>query len=224
MMAPRQAAIAAGESKYRNGKPCKNGHAGERYVAGGACVECAVARAQKRYAGKVEEIREYSRARYWREPEKYRAQVAENKARNPEAARLAQQRDYLRHKPAYVARAMAQQALNPEAHRQRAREWHQRNPDKSYENVVRRRMRKLQRTPEWLTAEQRGEIRQLYCMSRRVSQCTGVPHNVDHIVPLQGAAVSGLHVPWNLRVITAAKNRSKGNALEAPGTIRSNNV
>ena len=52
--------------------------------------------------------------------------------------------------------------------------------------------------------------------SAEVSKRTGVPHQVDHIYPLISKQVCGLHVPWNLRVITAEENRRKHNALPAP--------
>ena len=47
----------------------------------------------------------------------------------------------------------------------------------------------------------------------RMSETTGERYVVDHIVPLQGETVSGLHVPWNLRVITQVENLAKSNKL-----------
>ena len=74
---------------------------------------------------------------------------------------------------------------------------------------------KVSATPKWLTIQQRNEIADIYALSATKTASTGVPHNVDHIVPLRSGVVCGLHVPWNLRVITAEMNRSKSNFMES---------
>lgn len=63
-------------------------------------------------------------------------------------------------------------------------------------------------TPAWSSM---GRILGVYRLSRKMSIDTGVPHNVDHIVPLTHPRVCGLHVWWNLRVIPAAVDRAKSN-------------
>lgn len=67
-------------------------------------------------------------------------------------------------------------------------------------------------TPAWVD---RKAIREVYAEAARLTKQTGIKHEVDHIVPLRGREVSGLHVHWNLRAIPHFENRAKGNKVVA---------
>lgn len=77
------------------------------------------------------------------------------------------------------------------------------NPHINTESAAKRRVRVKQQTPIWLTFEQKQSIKLIY------KNCPEGLH-VDHIVPLRGKNVSGLHVPWNLQYLEPAVNFSKG--------------
>jgi len=64
------------------------------------------------------------------------------------------------------------------------------------------RAKKLERTPKWLSKEQKKSIQQFYINCQ-------LGYEVDHIIPLKGKYMSGLHVPWNLRIITSFENKSR---------------
>lgn len=70
---------------------------------------------------------------------------------------------------------------------------------------------KLQRTPKWLTELQYDHIEIFYEAASFMTKEVGISFEVDHVVPLKGKHVSGLHVPWNLQVITGAENNKKNN-------------
>jgi len=97
---------------------------------------------------------------------------------------------------------------NREVERQRNCEWRKANPDKVLARAAKRRAAKLKRTPAWADS---AKIQAMYTEATDLSEATGVPFEVDHIYPLRGKLVSGLHCEANLWVIPASLNRSKGN-------------
>lgn len=76
--------------------------------------------------------------------------------------------------------------------------------------VVKRNKVVKRQTPQ--TADQE-KIKEFYVLSAKLSRETGIKHEVDHIVPLQGKTVSGFHAEWNLQVLPQLINRKKYNKL-----------
>lgn len=103
------------------------------------------------------------------------------------------------------------QKNNREVYRQASKKYRLNNLDIDAAKTAKRRALKLQATPKWLTTEQFLKILAKYKEAKYLEQKTGIKYHVDHIVPLQGVAVCGLHVPWNLQVITAEENIRKHN-------------
>lgn len=70
---------------------------------------------------------------------------------------------------------------------------------------------KLGATPKWLTESQLEEIQSKYSHAKECEMLSGDKYHVDHIIPLRGKLVCGLHVPWNLQILPADINISKSN-------------
>ena len=100
-----------------------------------------------------------------------------------------------------------------EANRQSAAKWRADKPFKNVAKTVRYTASKLNATPGWLNTEQLQQIESFYWLAQLQKELTDTAYHVDHIVPLKGKTVCGLHVPWNLQVIPALENIRKGNRI-----------
>lgn len=95
-----------------------------------------------------------------------------------------------------------------ERSRARHRAWKKRNPDKVTAETVKRQLRQRQAQPAWASDEL---IAEAYALARLRTEMTGIPWQVDHIVPLNSDLVCGLHWEGNLQVIPAVANNAKNN-------------
>jgi hypothetical protein len=91
------------------------------------------------------------------------------------------------------------------------RDYRKKNPEKHREKEACRRAAKLNATSQWLSACDKAHIKRVYELAKLMEQITGEAYHVDHIIPLQGKNVCGLHVPKNLQVLKADLNLSKSN-------------
>jgi hypothetical protein len=89
-----------------------------------------------------------------------------------------------------------------------AKIWRQRFPEKKIAADSARRAGAALRAPVWANEE---KISEKYCEALRLQQETGIRMSVDHVIPLFGELVSGLHVPENLQVIPFVENARKSN-------------
>jgi 5-methylcytosine-specific restriction endonuclease McrA len=184
----RQEAKATGAKYYFTGEPCKHGHIAPRKTKG-ACVECLKVEWQQAAEKRADYFREYNKS---------------------EAGQQAKRKYYEANKENVIARAQAR----PDEDKRRYKKTHKvNNPDMYKEMTSLRRRRFRDATPKWLTENQRMEIRLKYRLAIELSRATGERHAVDHIIPLHGESVCGLHVPWNLQVLTQKDNLTKYNRM-----------
>lgn len=89
-------------------------------------------------------------------------------------------------------------------------EWARANPHIVNSLIAKRNAAKMQATPVWADMD---AIRAKYEEAARLTLETGIRHEVDHIYPLQGKNVCGLHVPNNLQILTRSQNAKKRNKM-----------
>lgn len=159
--------------------------------------------------------REYMRQRRAADPEKAKKDNRENARRrravNPEAIRTADRAFYHSLTPEQKRERAAKNRQNSQVSiRAAAERWRTLHADRVNARTAARRAQIHEAMPKWVN---RRKLCEVYSESKRITMMTGIPHHVDHIVPLVSKVVCGLHVPWNLQVIPANENARKSNKL-----------
>ena len=184
----RAEAKAQGAAHYFTGEPCKHGHIAPRKTKG-ACTECLRVEWQKAADTRAAYFRAYNQREDVKERKHDWYVDNHEQVKQAAAARPAEQ---LR---AYRAAWKADNKLQVRA------------------DTKARRRKHRAATPPWLSRKQKTELRHMYQAAITMTQTTGEQYVVDHIYPLRSEVVCGLHVPWNLRVVTQAENLKKSNSL-----------
>lgn len=183
----RAGAKASGALYYFTGKPCPKGHFSKRKTSNSGCWACKKKNDAER-----------------RKTPAYRKMM-----RGLQAKR--------RSDPAIKSAELQAQGLRRRTPQYREevrpfnRKYKKENRGKYNAYGAKRDAAKVCRTPSWLTEQDKGDMLEMYEQARRLTKTTGIPHHVDHKIPLQGVLASGFHTPSNLQILTASENMRKSN-------------
>ena len=165
-------------------------------------IEQARLEARGRYHSNVEAARVRSNA-YGTEHAKERAErAAKWRLANPERVRELSQKAREKRKERWIEFL--------ESERKRYRRNYAADPGKYSAKGAARRAATLRATPSWCDL---ADVIDIYRRAQQLSRETGIEHDVDHIIPLRGKTVWGLHIPINLQILTSSQNRRKFNRL-----------
>lgn len=180
-------AKSTGLKRYFTGVPCPSGHITERMVSSRACCACT-----------KEKLTQYRIDNRESLLQKKREYAKQQRTENP------------CHVYSIAKKSIAKHRV------QRNKEkavWAKKNAYRVLAWCRNRQLAKLQRTPAWLTEDDHWMIEQAYELAALRTQIFGFLWHVDHVLPLRGKSVSGLHVPTNLQVIPGVDNSRKGNRM-----------
>jgi hypothetical protein len=155
------------------------------------CKTCFNAKTLAWQANNRDKVRGYVRKSckkaYDANPAKFKEKSKEKRANNPQKAREIVKKSYM--KTYYSRHAQERARLN--------------NLSASRRTA----------TPNWLSAIEKAMIQEFYDVAQAKTVQTGIKHHVDHIMPINGANSCGLHVPWNMQILTASENCGKKNKV-----------
>lgn len=172
--------------RYFTGKPCTRGHIAERQTINSTCMEC-------------------QRISCRRDIGKRRKRLIAWRIKNPDKIKLHRKTKYHKRRQHYIDSTIEWQKNNREKVNLKNSRWRKANPGATNNQTAQRRAGLKRAVPVWLTEKHKQRIRRIY------EEAAQLNLEVDHIVPIRGKNVCGLHVPWNLQLLSKSENSSKGN-------------
>ena len=196
----RKDAKIRGLNKYFTGNPCKRGHITERYTSNYKCPMCH------------HQTRKNSDIKY---RDTHYDNIIQNqknfRKENPDCRKVESRKYYEKYRTRCLAYAREWAVNNKEKIKKNHKKWRSKNPEKLGIAHNRYLSVRKQAIPIWSEPEL---IKKIYLMRDALNELWGTSFEVDHIVPLQGKTVCGLHCWDNLQLLEAKLNSSKGNKLK----------
>jgi len=200
-------------SNCKETKPVTEFHKSRKDGLQAYCKACRKAYRKAHYEANKDKLIAYHKAYFEANREKERARMKAYYEANKDKL-IARSKAWQKANPdKLLARSKAYHKANREKLLARMKAWQKANPDKNNARNAKRRGCRLQATPPWLTADHLAEIQEWYTIAQEIQWLSEEPLEVDHIIPLQGTNVCGLHVPWNLQILPKSENIKKGNKL-----------
>ena len=202
----RKEAKLAGLKYYLPLHPCIRGHLSKRLTQYGQCLECSKMSSAQYRLQHPEKAKETNKQAKLNHPDRVKRNWQDWYSKNKEHVVEYQRKNVI----ATANRGKKWREDNPEREKERNRNYRKNNHAHLAAKQKARHTRKLHAMPKW--ADEIA-INEIYLRAEILTKETGVKHHVDHIIPLQGKSVCGLHVPSNLQIITATENLQKHNKL-----------
>jgi len=182
-----------GNLYYFTGEPCIRGHVSKRLVSNRSCIECS----KESHLENRDERLKVMKKRYHENKDYYS---------------MYSKKWYLENRESVLDRVNKYRIENKEYLKEYYKNYYYENKNKYVAFSAKRKSQKINSTPNWLNKEQENQLKYIYRL-REILSNDYITYHVDHIIPLQNDKVCGLHVPWNLQILTAQDNLSKSNKI-----------
>jgi len=182
--------------------PFKDPEARKEYLRQYAAKHPAYARVKAWRKANPDKVAEQNKRYVAAHPDVLKAKTLRSKHKNIEARRAKDR----------IA-AQKYRAKNKEVVALQKAKYARSNAGKINAAVAKREAAKRKRTPCWLTEDDFWILQEAYSLAALRTKVFGFSWHVDHVVPLQGKTVSGLHTPLNIQVIPGVENIRKGNRV-----------